>query len=566
MPALPENERTPPGIERALRKLVAGQHWYVRLLALIFGAVQLFRYRPEAEKHAYRPRVLIVAGPPGSGKTHIAKLAAELSGLPFVAVDATKLTQGGYVGEKPIDWITRLIDAAKGNCAAAQRGAVFIDEVFKIGENKGYGGPDVNGAGAQHSLLTLIQGTTIRVRDKDFDTSGLIWILGGAREGMDLGDDPRWIADEVLINQGGLVRELVDRLPYRAQTFPLSRDELKKILVGLLAKLKNTFRVARISLTIPDETVDALLDLLGDAASARAIESTVGLHLAERLLFNLSVWEAEGVKEVRIPPAVVLDRKPPVVSTELPAPESPSPDLLAAREKIQFDKASRKAQQFWEHAERKYDNVVTSAADEISRFGKTLEGFYSFAEEDENFAQTLHQFLCTMRDLKDSPEPAKTPEIAAARKLVRFYEASKEAQRIWLEAEQDLARAVTTIAPALVALNASLENLYHFAPKNGGFPHAASNFVASFREKRLSREQHAALVTLAKQPLYGSGTTCPLTGTYVFSCYADPARRNDPPPSQVAIEVREGDRFPTAAGNKQRVYWQLAHSRLSSRY
>ena len=153
--------------------------------------------KSENEVQIEKSNVLLI-GPTGSGKTLLAKTLAQKLKVPFAIADATTLTEAGYVGEDVENVLLKLINAADGNIAAAERGIIFIDEIDKISrksENTSIT-RDVSGEGVQQALLKIIEGTTANVPPQGgrkhpnqellaIDTTNILFILGGAFVGLD---------------------------------------------------------------------------------------------------------------------------------------------------------------------------------------------------------------------------------------------------------------------------------------------------------------------------------------------------------------------------------------------
>src|SRR6185503_15315841 len=133
-------------------------------------------------------------GPPGTGKTHLARTLARLLDVPFTMADATPLTQAGYVGEDVESIIAKLLRAADNNVERAQTGMIYLDEIDKLARRPGHD-RDVSGEGVQQGLLKLLEGKRVVVRvgaDRsgvggepiEIDTSNILFIGGGAFDGL----------------------------------------------------------------------------------------------------------------------------------------------------------------------------------------------------------------------------------------------------------------------------------------------------------------------------------------------------------------------------------------------
>ena len=210
---------------------------------------------------------IIMVGSTGTGKTLLARTIAKLLNVPFTIVDATVFTEAGYVGEDVESILSRLLQAADYDLAAAQRGIVFIDEIDKIARKSDNPSitRDVSGEGVQQGLLKLLEGTVVNVPpkggrkhpDQDYvhvDTRNILFICGGAFDGIERKIAQRmnthtvgyqsvmnvrkidknalmqYIAPQDL-KSFGLIPEIIGRLPVLTHLDPLDHDALRRILV-----------------------------------------------------------------------------------------------------------------------------------------------------------------------------------------------------------------------------------------------------------------------------------------------------------------------------------------------
>lgn len=185
---------TPSQIHRELNKYIIGQEHAKKVFSV---AIYNHNKRLHDSTGLIKKSNILIVGPSGCGKTLLARTLAKILNVPFVIVDATSMTEAGYVGDDVEICIQQLIAAADGDVELAQKGIVYIDEIDKIaraGGNRSIA-RDVSGQGVQESLLKLIEGCTISVPVSDrrkhpqgnnvqFDTSNVLFICGGAFEGL----------------------------------------------------------------------------------------------------------------------------------------------------------------------------------------------------------------------------------------------------------------------------------------------------------------------------------------------------------------------------------------------
>lgn len=243
---------------------------------------------------------IVLVGPTGTGKTLLAKTIARMLKVPFTIVDATVLTQAGYVGEDIESLLTRLLQVADYDVEKAQRGIVFIDEIDKIarkGDNPSIT-RDVSGEGVQQGLLKLLEGSIVNVPpkggrkhpDQDYikvDTRHILFICGGAFDGIEkkiaqrlnthtvgynsvrntMKIDPKNLMRYVQpmdLKSFGLIPEIIGRLPVLTSLNPLSREALRDILVkpknSIIKQYEKLFAMDGIQLEFADEALDFIVD------------------------------------------------------------------------------------------------------------------------------------------------------------------------------------------------------------------------------------------------------------------------------------------------------------------
>ena len=310
-----ESDYKPKDIHAYLDQYVIGQDRAKKLLsvAVYNHYKRLNNNLSSSNEFELEKSNILMVGPTGTGKTLLAKTIARLLNVPFTIVDATVLTEAGYVGEDVESILSRLLQEADYNVAKAERGIVFIDEIDKIARKSDNPSitRDVSGEGVQQAMLKLLEGSVVNVPpqggrkhpEQEFlhvNTQNILFICGGAFEGIErriaqrlntqvigFGASNRPVIDKENLlryveaqdlRSYGLIPEIIGRLPVITYLDHLDRDALKRILTepknALMRQYEKIFELDGIKLTVEPAVLDLIVDTsIENKLGARGLRS-----------------------------------------------------------------------------------------------------------------------------------------------------------------------------------------------------------------------------------------------------------------------------------------------------